>query len=269
MSHDAPRLDLSLTLRRGLAPRVGVERIALLEAVAELGSISAAAKRLGLSYKGAWDIVQALNNLFETPLIAAAPGGRAGGAAQLTPRGLAVAKALRRLQGELSAAAARLESELGADLAAGEARDLIWSLGMRTSARNVLKGVVTQITPGAVNAEVTLTVSEGVTITAIVTRRSLEELELAVGKSALALVKSSFVVLAKGENLRTSARNQIRGVVARRDDGAVASEITLDIGGGKTLVAGVTLQSARALEITEGDAITALIKAPHVILAVE
>ena len=72
-------LTAALTFQRGGA-RASLERVALLEAIAELGSISGAAKRLGLSYKGAWDAVQAMNNLFEGPLIAAAPGGRAGGA---------------------------------------------------------------------------------------------------------------------------------------------------------------------------------------------
>ncbi len=96
-------LDAALFLRRG-ASRVGAERIALLEAVAELGSISAAAKRLGLSYKGAWDGVQALNNLFDGPLIAAQPGGRSGGAAQVTDRGLAVIAAFHKVETELAAA---------------------------------------------------------------------------------------------------------------------------------------------------------------------
>src|SRR5436190_22370119 len=106
----ADDLSASLTFRRGAA-RVGLERVALVEAVAELGSISAAAKRLGLSYKGAWDIVQALNNLFDEPLIAAAPGGRAGGTATVTPRGQAVVSAFRRVQGEIDAALAKLDGQ--------------------------------------------------------------------------------------------------------------------------------------------------------------
>src|SRR5439155_16645853 len=123
---DDEALDVSVSLRRGLAPRIGLERVALIEAVDELGSISAAARRLGLSYKGAWDIVQALNNLFETPLIEAAPGGRTGGSARATERGRAVALAFRRVQGEVDAALAKLESGLS-----GQApRDLFWSLGM-------------------------------------------------------------------------------------------------------------------------------------------
>lgn len=258
-------LSASLTLRRGAMARVGLDRIALVEAVDELGSISAAARKLGLSYKGAWDVVQALNNLFDTPLIEAAPGGRSGGAAVVTPRGRAVVTAFRRVRQEIDAALVKLEAEF----AGGAPADLFWSLGMRTSARNALRGVISHITPGAVNGEVTLRLTDGVEIVAILTRRSIEDLQLAVGKPAIALIKSSFVVLAKGEGLRTSARNQIAGVVRGREDGAVNSEISIDIGGGKTLVAGITLESARALAIAVGDPITALIKAPHVILAVE
>ena len=103
----------------------------------------------------------------------------------------------------------------------------------------------------------------------MLTRRSVEDLGLKVGAPAIALIKSSFVVLAKGEGIRTSARNQICGVVTGREDGAVNSEVSLDIGAGKTLTATITLESAQALEIAVGDAVTALIKAPHVILAVE
>jgi hypothetical protein len=69
-------LSASLILRRGGLARVGLERIVLIEAIGSLGSISAAAKQLGLSYKGAWDGVQALNNLFDAPLVTAAPAAR-------------------------------------------------------------------------------------------------------------------------------------------------------------------------------------------------
>ena len=55
----------------------------------------------------------------------------------------------------------------------------------------------------------------------------------------------------------------------RAEDGAVNSEISVDIGGGKTLIATVTLGSAEALDLAPGVEVTALVKAPHVILAVE
>ena len=258
-------LNAALVLRRGAMSRIGQERIALVEAIAAEGSISAAAKAVGLSYKGAWDAVQALNNLFDTPLVAAAAGGKGGGEATVTPRGAAVAAAFRKLEASIGDALGRLEDSLAAD----DLSSAFWSLGMRTSARNALRGVVSAITPGAVNSEVVLDVGGGVEIVSILTRRSIDDLDLAVGAAAVALIKSSFVILAKGENLRTSARNQIAGTVRRRDDGAVNCEVLVDIGGGKMLTATVTRESADALDLAEGDAVTALIKAPHVILAVE
>lgn len=254
-------LSAVVTLERAGLPRVALARVALVEAIGDLGSISAAARKVGLSYKAAWDAVQALNNLFDAPLVTAAPGGSAGGAATVTARGHAVVEAFRRVQAEMDAALAKL------DHGAGE--DLFWSLGMKTSARNALRGHVTRIAHGAVNTEVTLSLGDGLEITAIVTRQSVEDLGLEPGAAAIALIKSSFVVLARGENLRTSARNQIAGVVATRDDGAIMSEIRLDIGAGKTLCAAVTLESAEGLELAPGEPVTALIKAPHVILAVE
>jgi molybdate transport system regulatory protein len=254
-------LSATVTLERPGLPRVALARMALVEAIGELGSISAAARKVGLSYKGAWDAVQALNNLFDGPLVAAAPGGSHGGQASLTPRGHAALAAFRRVQAEMDAALAKLDQGLGADV--------FWSLGMKTSARNALRGLIARITPGAVNTEVTLNVADGLEIVAVVTSHSVEELGLAVGAPAIALIKSSFIVLARGEGLRTSARNQLAGVVASREDGAVSSEIRLDIGGGKTLAATITVESAEALELGVGDPVTALIKAPHVILAVE
>ena len=264
MATAAP-ITAAVSLKRGVSPGVSLERVALIEAVDELGSIRAAAERLGLSYKGAWEIVQTLNNLFDQPLIEAAPGGRTGGGAKVTPRGREVATAFRRVQHEMDAALAKLDAVMSGD----GARDLFWSLGMKTSARNALRGEIASVTEGAVNSEVTLSIAPGVEIVAVLTRGSMESLGLVPGKPAIALIKSSFVLLAKGEGIRTSARNQIAGVVAGREDGAVNSEVTLDIGGGKTLTATITLESARALEIAPGERLTALIKAPHVILAVE
>ena len=254
-------LSATVVLERPGLPRVALARMALVEAIGELGSISAAARKVGLSYKAAWDAVQALNNLFEAPLVEAAPGGSRGGTAALTPRGRAALAAFRRVQAEVDGALAKLDGALGADV--------FWSLGMKTSARNALRGVVARLTPGAVSTEVVVRIAEGLEITAVVTAHSVEELGLEAGVPAIALIKSSFIVLAKGEGLRTSARNQIAGLVTSREDGAVSSEIRLDIGGGKSLAATITVESAEALELNVGEPVTALIKAPHVILAVE
>lgn len=265
----SPRLlNAALSLRRGEGPRIGAERIALLEALDELGSIRAAADRAGLSYKTAWDAVQALNNLFDAPLVVTRAGGRRGGAAQLTPSGHAVVVAFQRVETELAEVLVRLEQGLAG--APDDLGRLFWSLGMQTSARNALRGTVTRITDdGAVNAEVTLAVAGGVEIVAVVTRESVATLRLAIGRPVIALIKSSFVVLAKGEGVVTSARNHIKGVVSTRHDGAISSEVVIEVAQGKTLTATITRESADAMQLKEGEVVTALIKAPHVILAVE
>jgi molybdate transport system regulatory protein len=270
MTKDPAATDLtaSLLLRRGPGLRVGAERIALLEAIAEHGSIAAAAKAADLSYKGAWDAVQALNNLFDQPLVAAQAGGRHGGLAGLTPRGEAVVRAFRAAEIELARMADALERRLS--MPPEQLNSLLWGLGMKTSARNALRGVVDRITDGAVNAAVTLKIAKDLEITAVITRESVDELGLAPGREAIALIKSSFVILARGDPpLRISARNQLRGEVVRREDGAVNSEISLSIEPGKTLTAIITRESAEALDLRVGEPAVAVIKASHVILAVE
>ncbi len=66
---------------------------------------------------------------------------------------------------------------------------------MRLSARNVLKGKVTKITPGAVNSEVVLELPGGTQVVAIITKQSAEGLGLAVGKTAYAVIKASSVMI--------------------------------------------------------------------------
>jgi molybdate transport system regulatory protein len=141
---------------------------------------------------------------------------------------------------------------------------------MKTSARNALSGVIEHVQPGAVNTEVTLKVTDSLRITAILTRASAEAMQLAAGRPAIALIKSSFVILAPGETpLVTSARNCLMGVISHREDGAVNSEIGLELTPGQSITAIVTCRSADALGLDVGKPAMALIKASHVILAVE
>lgn len=84
---DAVTLDGSIWLTRGDRPLAGGARVALLAAIAKHGAITHAAKAVGLSYKAAWDAVDAMNNLAGEPLVARAVGGKGGGGARLTERG--------------------------------------------------------------------------------------------------------------------------------------------------------------------------------------
>ncbi|ULB12451.1 TOBE domain-containing protein (plasmid) [Cereibacter azotoformans] len=139
---------------------------------------------------------------------------------------------------------------------------------MKASTRNVFRCTLTNVVQGAVSAEVTMDLADGQTLSAIITERSAEDLGLAPGVEVFALIKSSFVILATGEApAAMSVRNRLAGAVAARTDGAVNSEIVLDLGGGRTMVAIVTLASAQEMNLKPGDRATALIKASHIILA--
>lgn len=86
-------------LRVVLAPDVflGPGKADLLEGIAATGSIAAAGRRLGMSYKRAWMLVETLNGYFAKPLVQAATGGKAGGGARLTPLGQDVLMRYRRM----------------------------------------------------------------------------------------------------------------------------------------------------------------------------
>ena len=257
------------TLRLGGARRAGEDRLRLLEAIAREGSITAAGESMGLGYRATWDAVQALNNLFPRPLVRAQAGGRSGGAAALTAEGLAALSTFRHIQAEITQAMERLTARLAGDPAAVDFPHL-WSLVMRTSARNAFRGQVAEIADGAVNAEVEVDIGQGLRIVAVITRRSVEDLGLARGASVTALIKASFVVLLEGDGgARTSARNRFVGVVAAIDEGAVNSEVAVTLADGKTLIATVTRHSVDDLSLRVGDRVTALVKSSHVILAVE
>ncbi|WP_324658335.1 TOBE domain-containing protein [Burkholderia thailandensis] len=256
-----------LWLRAGGETLGGAARIALLAAIGETGSITRAAKAVGLSYKGAWDAIDTMNNLAGEPLVLRSTGGKGGGGTALTPRATALIAAFRAIEREhrrfIDAASAAVEGFEGN-------WELIGRIGMKTSARTQLFGKVLAIKHGAVNDEVLLALPGEHTITAVVTHESTQELGLAPGVDACALVKASWVVLAveDGSPLRLSARNQLHGVVETVTRGAVNSEVLLALDGGMTLAAIVTNDSVDALGLAKGVSAVAAFKASSVILAV-
>ncbi len=268
MTHSIEQgLDTSGTLRLDMNHNrfVGHGRIDLLRRIGETGSISQAAKSMAMSYKQAWDSVDAMNNLSAQPLVRRQAGGRHGGGTELTDEG-------RRLIAVFEAA--EREHQRFLDRLSQSVKDfdrfhtLLGVLGMKVSARNLLRGVVSAIKPGAVNSEVTLDIN-GTPLVAIVTKESVQTLGLAPGVEAFALIKSSFVLLASEDGgFRTSARNRLCGIVERITTGAVNTEVVLALDGGARLAAVVTIESAQALGLAEGGRACALVKAPHVILAV-
>src|SRR5215468_8157059 len=104
----AKDLALLVRLRIRLAPGIdlGPGKADLLEGILETGSISAAGRRMRMSYKRAWQLVDELNGLFDAPLVAASTGGSGGGGASLTKRGRDVLARYRRMHAACVAAIA-------------------------------------------------------------------------------------------------------------------------------------------------------------------
>jgi molybdate transport system regulatory protein len=244
-------------------------RIRLLEEIERHGSISRAAKAVPLSYKAAWDAVDAMNNLAAEALVLRTTGGRQGGGTQLTDYGRRVVAMYRALEAEYQAAldrvAARLEQGGATDVRAF--RQLMQGMHMKTSARNQFFGPITALRDGGVDFEVQIRLDADTEIAAVITRASAENLGLAIGKEVFALVKSSSVMLALERGMRLSARNQLWGEVAAVHEGPVNSEVSLVLPSGRNLTAVVTRDSCRALGIRPGVAACAFFKASSVILA--
>ncbi|MDG9922970.1 MULTISPECIES: TOBE domain-containing protein [unclassified Pseudomonas] len=244
----------------------GRGRVALLARVAECGSITQAAKSLGMSYKAAWDAIDTMNNLAGEPLVQRLVGGKGGGGTHLTTRGQRLVDNFRLIEREHQ----RFVTQLGGQ-AEGMADDylLVRRMGMKSSARNQFLGTVSGLKIGAINDEVELSVAGGARIVAVITHDSTQALGLDLGSEVFALIKSSSIVLvADGEGARFSARNQLPGSVVRLQPGAVNTEVVIALPEGPTLAAIITNDSARSLDLRQGQAITAIFKASSVILGV-
>ena len=108
-----PALHIRVDLVPGIS--LGPGKADLLQGIAETGSIAAAGRRLGMSYKRAWSLVETLNGMFQEPLVAATKGGPSGGGAALTATGEAVLARYRAIQERAARAAAEELAALRAD----------------------------------------------------------------------------------------------------------------------------------------------------------
>ncbi|MGH8854662.1 MAG: TOBE domain-containing protein [Telluria sp.] len=267
MNEDQPiELAGALWMRVGGVDLGGPARVALLAQIAACGSITGAAKAVKMSYKAAWDAIDAMNNLAGEPLVERLSGGKGGGGTRLTARGEQLVRNFQLVEQEHRRFVEHLGRH-GADLA--DDYLLIKRVSMKTSARNQFFGKVSALKIGAVNDEVELDVTGRHRIVAIVTHASTRELGLQVGAEAFALVKaSSIIVVTASEGARFSARNQLAGTISRLQPGAVNTEVVIDLPGGGSVAAVVTNDSSEALGLAPGKKVAAIFKASSVILAV-
>jgi molybdate transport system regulatory protein len=107
-----PVLDQKIRILLGSKIAMGPGKADLLEAIEQTESISAAAKKMRMSYRRAWMLVDAMNTSFKNPLVITAKGGKSGGGASVTELGMDVLKRYRKIQKAATAVIAKDVNEL-------------------------------------------------------------------------------------------------------------------------------------------------------------
>ncbi len=249
-----------------LAGRLDARFFALLAAIDSTGSINRAARTAGYSYKGAWLLLETAANLASEPLLESATGGKGGGGTQLTRAGHDLLAVWHTLQADHLRFLRTQEAWLTQQPALA---GLLRRISMKTTARNQFAGRITAIESGPVTTQVTVVIAGGQEIVATMTTAAAHRLKLEAGKEAIALIKSSAVVLvADFAGYVLSARNQFAGTLSRVERGAVSSLVVVTLPGGASLTASVTNDAVDALELAVGQPVTAVFKAYSVMLAV-
>ncbi len=264
----AVAIDGSLWLQQRGHPLGGADRVALLEAIRDTGSMTGAAKAIGVSYKTAWERVHGMNNTAGQALVERSAGGVGGGGTVLTPYALELIAAFRELERTHAQMLGRLSKSMHQPDAV--LRSLA-TLGLRTSARNQLVGTVCEVRAGAVNAAVALALPGGTDrIHATLTLASLHELELKEGTQAVALIKapSVFVAIDDAAAPSLSVRNALPGIVTRIEPGAVNAELQARLAGGQTMVAMLSDASVGRLGLRVDMPVRLLFQESSVILGV-
>lgn len=247
-----------------LAGMLDTRMLSLLRAIEASGSINQAAKLAGLSYKGAWQIIERANNMAPKVLISTATGGSKGGGTRLTAAGQALLNLFTQLEQQHQAFLAELNRKLSDD---PDMMLLLKPLAIKTCATNQLFGTVTEIVIGAVNAEVHVALKGGDRVVASLTLEEWRTLALGVDAEVLVLVNASEILLAVDTLTPLSARNQLNGQVIRILQDGVDAEVILRLPGGDTLSASITLASLRNLDLKKNATCHALFKSNALILA--
>ena len=259
-------LDGRLWLSKADSSFLGKGRIELLEQIEHTGSISKAAKAMKMSYKAAWDSVDAMNNLAERPLVERATGGKGGGGTHLTEYAKELISTYKILNEEHQRFLNNLSLRINE--ASGHLR-LLERMTIRVSARNQLAGKIVKIHKGAVNSEVVLQLRGSDTVTAIVTNDSIKALDLQIDTEAYALFKAGAVMLSTDMDLNLSTRNRFVGTVERINEGSVNSEVIVNLEGGNTICSTVTNASLKELGLEKGTPVVAFCKASSIIVGLQ
>ena len=256
-------ISSNLTLELLNQPFLLEKRIELLKAIKQTGSINKAATLVPMSYKSAWEAVEAMNNLSISPIVTRETGGAGGGGTTLTNYGENLLTTYSLLKEEQIKFLENLNRIT--DLNSGTLKT-IRRLSMQISARNQIIGTIEKISLGAVNAEIQIKLKSGKSIVSIITNSSVENLGLAINDEVVAVIKSSNVLLSTQTNLKLSARNSLNGNIEEIIIGSVNAEVVVNIGNEDKIVAIVTINSIENMGLKVGTSVDAIIKASDIMI---
>lgn len=237
--------------------------IGLLKAIKQTGSLNQAAKTMGLSYKGAWQILERANNSAPQLLVATATGGSKGGGSKLTEAGDALLMLFLRIEQQHQLFLAQLNGDLASN---PETVLLLQRLVIKTSGRNQLFGCITDIRAGQVSAEVSVQLKGGETIVTTTDLNLLNELALKIGADAVLLINSEDITLVVDvDSEKFSARNRLVCHVLTIQQNAVNVDVTLLLPSGETLISSISEQSLQNLQLSVGKEVLLIFKTnlPH------
>ncbi len=162
---------------------VGMGGADILEAIAKNHSITRASRSLGMSYRYVWNELRRIEESLGEPVIVSKKGGLGGGRTDLSESGKTLLSEFRALQSQINAFLGALPVMEGASL--------------RLSARNILSGVISEITEEAGTLKINIEIRFPTTITAVVTKDAARDLELKKGDSVQAIFKATEVIVGK------------------------------------------------------------------------
>ena len=231
----------STSLLQALGHPLSDRRLQVLRALGECGSISQAARLVGVSYKAAWQALDTLSNLSGVPVVQKSVGGAGGGGAKLTEAGQ-----------ELLRAAQAMAQAKGAVMQQLQGKVSVQRLGIQTSMRNQWPCVVQEVDIAGPLALVHLQSNRGsLPVTARITAESAQLLGLASGMPVLALCKATAVeVLAA---MPQAGVNTWVGKASRVTQGQLGDEVAVHMPGGVQWVgfapAGSGLRAGRTVYV--------------------
>ena len=230
----SPPKSSPLALPAALGHQPSDKRIAILREIGSCGSISQAARAVGVSYKAAWQAIDTLTNLAGAPLVARAVGGAGGGGAALTAAGrelLAAADAMAQARGEV----------LSRWKAAPHAGPALARLAVRTSMRNQLPCLVQRLEARGQIVRVLLLLDapgadarQRPELVSRITRESAELLGLAAGQALQALCKATAVRVVRASAAGREGSPgacQLRAKAVRVARGQLGDEVVAELWG--------------------------------------